>query len=182
MYSIQIFSFISILETNKVCTPDKRNIDQDNRQDQDMDDSCESNDIEESGCLLWNCCVCNASFATKRILLHHIRTTHRLKGEDAEIVAKRKFTPNVGDLHSTKKKRIDQEKDTVGNLKKDDQMHWKCLDCGNIYVHKSSAKIHLKKDHNVSLAESLGHLLEVTKEEVGQVVNREEHDGLLLSV
>lgn len=176
MYFLQIFLFISILETNKVGTPGKRNIDQENISN--MDDSRESNDIEESGGLLWNCCVCNASFATKRLLLHHIRTTHRLKGEDAEIVAKRKFTPDVGDLHSTKKKKIDEEKDTVGNVGKDDQMHWKCLDCGNIYVHKSSAKIHLKKDHNVNLAESLGHLLEVTKEELGHVVIREEHGGL----
>lgn len=85
-----------------------------------MDDLCEFNDIEESDGLLWNCCVCNVLFVSKRVLLYYIWIIYRLKGEDVEIVAKRKFIFDVDDLFSIKKKRIDEEKDIVGNVRKDD--------------------------------------------------------------
>lgn len=142
-----------------------------------MDDLCEFNDIEESDGLLWNCCVCNVLFVSKRVLLYYIRIIYRLKGEDVEIVAKRKFIFDVDDLFSIKKMRIDEEKDIVGNMRKDDQMYWKCLDCGNIYVYKNSVKIYLKKDYNVSLVEFLGYFIEVIREELGYVVNIEENGG-----
>ncbi|XP_061173518.1 zinc finger protein 521-like [Saccostrea echinata] len=123
--------------------------------------------------LLWNCCVCNLNYRTKKLLLDHIQKTHSLKGEDARIVAKRKFNPDSTEVSRSKVVRMEDRGDKERS-EKDDQKHWKCLECGKIYMYKSNVKCHLKKEHNISLTESSEYISEATFEEVSKALEKEK--------
>ncbi|XP_062593172.1 zinc finger protein Xfin-like [Saccostrea cucullata] len=140
-----------------------------------LDESCEHSEGNQD--LMWNCCVCNANYKTKKLLLYHIQKTHSLKGEEAQNVAKRKFTSDDTEVLRAKVMKT-EDRDYKERIENDEQKHWKCLECGKIYMYKSNVKYHLKKEHNISMAESLEYIAEATFEEVTKALEKEK-EGLM---
>lgn len=136
----------------------------------DVESEQESNGIESEQTLVWICCVCNASFSMKKLLLHHIRKLHNLRGDDAEIVAKRDFAHDSSGSSTSKRIRMGEDVNREESEGGDDGKQWKCLECGKIYMYKSNVKCHLKKEHNVTLAESPQYIAKATSEEVAAAI------------
>ena len=140
-------------------------------------DNTEKENIDNE--LSWRCFVCNVAFRTKQMLVSHNDEIHRITEIDFQEGVKRKMSSEVSDIPNSKKLRMDEEKDLKGGCEEsEDQRHWKCLQCGKTYVHKSSAKIHLKTEHNISLAKSPIYITEATAKDVADYLEKEKRGFL----